>query len=169
MNIYFAPYEDRNGSIAVRSLLENAFMAEYREILPKIEKTPSGKPYFPDKPDIHFSLSHSKTHVLCVLADVPVGADTESPRRITERAVRYFCSREELREFDALDLWVLKESYIKLVGGTLVLMKSLRFSRTDGVISAPDRGVESKLYRIGDCRVAVSALGEIPPDNISRY
>ena len=134
--------------------------------MPEIKKTPNGKPYFPARPDIHFSLSHTRTHVLCALSDNPAGADIESPRNISKRAVRFFCSPAELTMFDLFDLWVLKESYIKLIGGTLMNIKSLRFSRVNGKIVTQDENAISKLYRIGDCRAAVSSYGTEPPDSI---
>jgi len=136
------------------------------EPIPEIQKTPNGKPYFPDRPDVYFSLSHSRTHVLCALSDKPVGVDIESPRTISERAVIYFCSNEELALFDPLDLWVLKESYVKLFGETMAMIKSLRFSRDGDRIVAPDKSVISKLYRSGDYRAAVCSIYEAPPDSI---
>ena len=165
LKIYYMPRNGQSGSAAVYSLLEHVFSAEYGESFPAIKKTPIGKPYFPDRPDVHFSLSHTMTHVLCAIADNPVGADIESPRRLSERAVRYFCSPEELSHFDPLDLWVLKESHIKLIGGTLSLVKSLQFSRENGKIITPDKSSSSKLYRIGDCRAALSAFCTDLPDS----
>ena len=164
------PHDGQNGSETVYKLLEHAFRTEYGAALPEIKKTPNGKPFFPLRPDVHFSLSHSKTHVLCALSREPVGVDIESPRRISERAVRYFCSPEELRLFDPLDLWVLKESYIKLAGLTLPAVKTLRFSRQgNDRIVAPDETAASKLYRIGDCRAAVSTFGGSPPESVALF
>ena len=154
------------GSADVYSLLEYAFMTEYGGNLPEIKKTPNGKPFFPGRPDVHFSLSHSATHVLCALSDGPVGADIESPRIISGRAIQYFCSPEERSLFDPLDLWVLKESYIKLVGGMLPLVKSIRFSFENGRIITKDRSSVSMLYRIGVCRAAVSIHSGDLPDSI---
>jgi len=165
MKVYCAPRGGENGSAAVYSLLEYAFRTEYGgAALPEIKKTPNGKPYFPDKRDIYFSLSHSRTHVLCVLSCNPVGADIESPRLISERVMRFFCSPGELALFDPLDLWVLKESYIKLIGGTLPMIKTLRFSREGDEIVAPDKDAISRLYSINGCRAAVCSLSEPPPD-----
>ena len=165
MKIFCAPRLGAGGSAAAYSLLEYAFMAIYGGILPEIAKTPNGKPYFPDRPDVHFSLSHSATHVLCALSGEPVGADIESPRCISERAIAYFCSPEERSLFDPLDLWVLKESYIKLIGGNLAMVKSIRFSRVGSRIISQDELSVSKLYRIDECRAAVSAHGGCLPDS----
>ena len=166
MRIFCAPCGSLNGSAAVYALLDCAFRAEYCRTLPEIRKTPNGKPYFPERPEIHFSLSHARTHVLCALSDNPVGVDIESPRNISDRAIRYFSSPEELSLFDPLDLWVLKESWIKLIGGRLALVQGLRFYRDNDIIITPDKLSLSKLYYVGDCRAAVSTFGDPPPDSI---
>ena len=167
MNVYCAPLGTQNGSTAVYSLLKHAFTLEYGNIgLPEIKKTPNGKPYFHDRRDIHFSLSHSRTHVLCALSRSPVGADIESPRQINERVVNFFCSPAELVLFEPLDIWVLKESYIKLIGGTLAMIKKLRFSREIEIILAPDEDVKSRLYRVNGCHIGVCSINEAPPDRV---
>ena len=43
--------------------------------LPRIEVDELGKPFFPDHPDTHFSLSHTAGAAAAVLADTPVGVD----------------------------------------------------------------------------------------------
>ena len=89
-------------SASAYSLLEYAYRLEYGDVLPEIKKTPNGKPFFPERPGIHFSLSHAFTHVACALSEFPVGVDIESPREISKRAMRFFCSDEELVFFDLI-------------------------------------------------------------------
>ena len=166
LKIFYAPHCGKNGSAAVYSLLDYAFRKECGGIMPEIKKTPNGKPYFPDRLEIHFSLSHSKTHVLCAVSTQPVGADIESPRTISGHAIRFYSTPMELSFFDPLDLWVLKESYIKLIGGTLAMVKTIHFSCECGKIITPDTSSLSKLYRIGNCRAAVCTYGDYLPDAI---
>ena len=166
VKIYCMPRGEKSGSEMVYALLGHAYNIHFREVLPVIEKTPNGKPYFPERSDIHFSLSHARTHVLCALSDKPVGADIESPRPISLRARRFFCSDAELELFDPLDLWVLKESYIKLHGLTLASMNEFRFSRDGARIIAPDVSVNSSLYHFDGCSAAVCVMGEPPPESI---
>ena len=166
LKIFCAPLRSQSGSPAVYSLLGYAYRNEYGGVLPEIKKMPGGKPYFPGHPEIHFSLSHSKTHVLCAISSKPVGADIESPRLISERAVQFFCSPEELSHFDPLDLWVLKESYVKLIGGSIALVKKIRFSCESGKIITSGTSSLSKLYRIGNCRAAISTFGDFLPDSV---
>ena len=152
------------GSESAYALLAHAFYSEYEEELPFIEKTPNGKPFFPDRPEIHISLSHCKTHVACVISDSPVGVDIESPREISRRAIKYFSSDEELALFSPLELWVLKESYIKLIGSTLAFIKHISFSRDNNRIIPPEAIVASKLYYVDGCTAAISSLGTDFPD-----
>ena len=167
MKLYCSPRSEQTASESAYALLNTAFRLEYGEKLPIILKTANGKPYFPERPEICFSLSHSKTHVLCGLSFAPIGVDIESPRRISERVKRLICSSEEIELFDPLDLWVLKESYIKLHGATISMMKTLRFSREGGKIITPDNTIASGLYRVGDCRAAVCAKGDNPAESIA--
>ena len=167
MKLYCTQIHGRSGRDAVYALLEHAFITEFGERLPEIEKTPNGKPFFPTRPDVHFSLSHSKTHVLCALSDVPVGVDIESPRQISARATAYFATPEELALFNPLDLWVLKESYIKLIGATLPLVKTLRFSRCGDTIITPDKSVAARLYSIDGCHAAAIASRDCIPQSIA--
>ena len=158
MKILCTRIVDKSGSRTAHSLLEDAYAALYGGAMPEIKRTPNGKPYFPARPDIHFSLSHARTHVLCAFSDSAVGADIESPRLISERAVRFFGSSEELSMFDPLDLWVLKESCIKLIGSTLMHAKSIRFKYENDEITSSGISSFSKLYSIDDCRAAVSSF-----------
>ena len=48
--------------------------------LPPVERGERGKPFFPDLPGMHFSLSHSGSFCLCALSPSPVGADIEAVR-----------------------------------------------------------------------------------------
>ena len=74
------PLEGRSPHEAGRHLLARLYAEAYGEPLPPIEKTPTGKPYFPGK-QVYFSISHTKKNVFCVLADHPVGLDAEEMDR----------------------------------------------------------------------------------------
>lgn len=92
----------------------------------RVSTTKQGKPYLPDIPGIHFSLSHSGSMAMCAIADSPVGCDIQelSSVRHSERiAQRFFTSAEYARITTAADrtrefvrLWTLKESYVKYLG-----------------------------------------------------
>ena len=132
--IYCARRGNKNGSAAVYELLEHAYRVEHGGGLPGIKRSFHGKPYFPEHPGVHFSLSHAMRHVLCALSGSPVGCDIESPRELSDRALEYFSTPEELSLFEPLELWVLKESYVKLYGRTVASIRGLRFTRGGGEI-----------------------------------
>ena len=56
--------------------------------LPRIGVDELGKPFFPDHPDTHFSLSHTAGAAAAALADTPVGVDIERVRPVSVRADR---------------------------------------------------------------------------------
>ena len=55
--------------------------------LPRIGVDELGKPFFPDHPDTHFSLSHTAGAAAAALADTPVGVDIERVRPVSVRAM----------------------------------------------------------------------------------
>lgn len=96
----------------------------YKKPLPEIRRTERGKPYFADAP-LHFSISHTKKHVFCVLSDRPVGIDAEEmDRDIRLSLSEKILSPGELQQFRKshdprqalLRFWVLKEAAAKCSG-----------------------------------------------------
>ena len=114
----------RSGHEAGRELLERLYREETGEALPEIAVADRGKPYFVNCP-WHFSISHTKKHVFCVLSDRPVGLDAEEmDRKVDFRLTERILSETEKRRIDGaedkratlLRLWVLKEAAAKLTG-----------------------------------------------------
>ncbi len=166
MRAFYCPRCTSDGSADVRRLLAFAVREMYGVPLPRIEKTGEGKPFFPDRPDICFSLSHAKRHVLCAVGDAPVGADIENRRSVSGRLVNRFSTPEERERFAFLELWVLKESRLKLMGGSLPGLRDVHFRRDAEGIVCPDPGVRAALYRPEeDVFAAVCCRGE-PPERL---
>lgn len=160
MTIYHAPTTRARGSPDAYALLALMLRTEYGLPLPEITKTPAGKPYFPACPGLHFSISHTDTRVLCAAAAFPIGADIQDIRTLRPGVAERVCTAEELAQFDFFDLWTLKESYIKLYGGTLGDMRRAVFSRRGGAIVAPDPGVAARVFSGGEIwRAAVCVAG----------
>ena len=114
----------RSGHDAGRALLARLYRQETGEILPEIAETERGKPYFVTG-NLHFSISHTKSHVFCALSDSPVGLDAEEmDREVNLRLAEKILSESEKPRFEAaedkkaalLRLWVLKEAAAKLTG-----------------------------------------------------
>lgn len=111
---------------------------------PPIARRPNGKPYFPSRPELHFSVSHSGSLALCALGEVPVGADVELVRPRSKGLPRYALSGGEYAWFEAggerwedfYTLWTLKEARVKCTG--------------EGIFAAPPREVSVPLLRPGE-------------------
>ena len=116
--------DNQTGHEAAWQLLETMYRQQTGEEMPAAERTPLGKPYFPGNP-WHFSLTHSKHHVFCVLSHRPVGIDAEeADRRINLALAEKLLSPGEKAQYDAapdkrlalLRFWVLKEAGKKCTG-----------------------------------------------------
>ena len=140
-----------------------------------------GKPYLPDRPGVHFSLSHSGDYVLCALSDSELGCDVETPRRCDlALASRFFHAEEAAWLFSLpqaeqkaafLRLWTLKESYIKALGLGLALpLDSFCILPAPGgwaLTHAEGPGAWALCsFESADCFCAVCA--EAPPESLER-
>lgn len=133
------------------------------EALPELGGTGSGKPFFTEWPGRHFSISHTKTHVLVAVSDFPVGADIEVRRTRSAELILRLTDERERADFDLFDLWVLRESLFKLTGkGDL---RKMRFRRENGEIIPPVREARCMLYDdVPGCAAAASCFeGSFPP------
>ncbi len=152
------------GSPWVWSLLAYAVREQWSCELPEIALTAGGKPFFPSRPEICFSLSHTKNAVLAAVSSFPVGADVEF-RRETRPALERRLFELQHGDLDLFELWTLRESWYKLTGdGDL---RSIPFSREEGVITGPDPALQCRLYdEIPFCSAAVCSLSETPSENL---
>lgn len=114
------------------------------EPLPMVARRPEGKPWFPDHPHLHFSVSRSGGLSLCALGEGPIGADLERVRprspglpryALDDREYAWFQSRGSRWE-DFYALWTLKEARVKCTG--------------EGIFKAPARGVAVPLLEPGE-------------------
>lgn len=105
-------------------LLTRMYREETGAPMPDILRTERGKPYFQDSA-VHFSISHTKKRVFCVLSDTPVGIDAEeTDRDIDLRLARKILSEAEWEQYEKaqdkrtalLQFWVLKEAFVKCTG-----------------------------------------------------
>lgn len=97
--------------------------------LPELAIRPGGKPFFPEREDISFSLSHSAGLALCAVGDAPLGCDIEAlrprraalPRRTLSPEEWEWFSRRGARWEDFYLLWTRKEAAVKYTGRGLTL------------------------------------------------
>lgn len=106
-------------------LLAELLAAEYGlPGLPELERQAGGKPFFPQRPDLHFNLSHSGGLALCGAGTAPLGVDIEAIRPRRAGLARYICSPEEYAWYERLGgdweslytIWTLKEARVKCTG-----------------------------------------------------
>jgi len=99
----------------------------------QVARSPLGKPYLPQHPDIQLSVSHSGEWFVCAVSSQPVGVDLQehtplrgetreyAAQRYSKIARRFFHRQEA--EFVLEDpqnhffvVWTAKESYVKFTG-----------------------------------------------------
>ncbi|MBE6949511.1 MAG: 4'-phosphopantetheinyl transferase superfamily protein [Ruminococcaceae bacterium] len=166
MRIYVSSLHGKNGSQRVRELLSYGYREMYGESMPEMYKTEKGKPYFPSRPDVCFSLSHTDTHVMCVIADSPVGCDIQNFRQVSERIVQRTCTEKELEVFGFFQLWTLKESWIKLNGSLDREIKTIEFAGTLESVIPPKPAVRARLFQLDGCIAAVCTSGNSLPCSV---
>ena len=121
----FVHESGRRLSLAVYLLLMEGLRNEYGITEPPVfEYLEGGKPVIKGHHEIHFNFSHSGKVALCAIDSQPVGADVETPRKITPSLIAYTMNDaeqaliasapESLTAF--LALWTKKEAVLKLTG-----------------------------------------------------
>lgn len=115
----------RRRSVLAYLLLKQALRREYGITEnPLFEYGEYEKPFILGRSDIHFSLSHCREAVGCVVSERPVGIDVESVRPYKESLARYTMSDDELQLIHDSErpdvaftrLWTRKEALQKLKG-----------------------------------------------------
>ena len=161
----YPAHSDSPGSAFGTSLLAWAYQDTVGLSPRKLARTLLAVSFIPDDPGFHYSVSHSRTHVLVALSTGPVGVDTETHRKLPLSTVEKLTTPAERACFPFFDTWVLRESYYKLTGkGDL---RSLRFYRRNGNVVAPDDEVFCRLYRgMENSSAAVCSYDDEFPDDL---
>jgi 4'-phosphopantetheinyl transferase len=121
-NQYFHQ-KDKRLSIGVEILLIQAL--EKIDVFDPIFDTDKyGKPYLKNYSDVYFNLSHSEKYVACAVSDSPIGVDIEYINDIDLNVAKHYFYGSEYeyilnnnnQKKAFFELWVLKESYMKMTG-----------------------------------------------------
>ncbi|MBQ8961321.1 MAG: 4'-phosphopantetheinyl transferase superfamily protein [Ruminococcus sp.] len=149
---------------------------DYREEL--LARGEHGKPYLPDLPEVHFSLSHAKGIAACLVEDRECGIDCEGPRPLRPGVVKRAFSEAEQelvgsaedRDLMFLRLWTLKEAYVKAIGTGLAFpLKEAEFSISpQGEISGPE-GFSYRQYLLRGGFVVSLAVSQEPGGKFKKY
>lgn len=132
--------------------------------LPSISHTALGKPFFPEQPQLHFSLSHSQNRMLCALDCHPVGVDIEIVKPRQNHLPSYALTAKEYADYLSLGgdwaafytLWTKKEAWVKYTGEGLG--RSFRKA-------PPEEGLQFAAYKGADW-IATVCAEEPPPNSI---
>ena len=116
---------DRRLSVAAYLLLRDSLRKTYGLAgNPCVAYDANGKPFLPDHPSVHFSLSHCPKAAACAVADRPVGVDVEEIAPVSDEVLRRALSDGERADLSAsaepdvdfARLWTRKEAFAKLTG-----------------------------------------------------
>ncbi len=82
------------------------------------EYSENGKPHLKDPANGYMSISHAGLAGACAIFDYPVGIDIERSDRDVTRIMKRLLSPNEAatNEMRPLDIWCIKESYVKMTG-----------------------------------------------------
>lgn len=118
-----------------------------------------GKPYLKGYPHIHFSISHCKGLVICLISSENCGADAERIRSYFPKVAARVFSEKETELINSLGeseknrcftlLWTLKEAYGKFTGRGIGDMKNVCFDGNNNLAS-----------NVKDCSFRSFAMGE---------
>ena len=105
-------------------LLAYAVQEVYGLPLPEIACDSRGKPFFPQRQEICFNLSHCRGLAVCGISAFPLGVDCESIRSLREGVLRRsFAPEEVLAVMESpqpdetfFRFWTLKEAFVKALG-----------------------------------------------------
>lgn len=86
-----------------------------------IEYDEFGKPYFLNRDDCFFNISHSGDYVVIAVSGQNVGCDIQEKKEIKENVLKRITSEKEReyifsKGFELTFVWALKESYSKYIG-----------------------------------------------------
>lgn len=111
--MFYARQEDRNLSLGA-GILTDVLLKEYglREKDMKYGLSEHGKPYFTDRKEICFNISHSGIYAMAVSASQSVGCDIEEDKK-TDMDISALCLASGEKKDDLLKIWTMKESFLK--------------------------------------------------------
>lgn len=114
-----------------------------------------GKPYLKNN-ELYFNISHDKNITVLVTSDKEIGVDLEYLTYKPSVVNKYFTPREqeiikksENKEYDFTKIWVMKESYVKMLG--IGILYGLEKVDTINLIKKFEI-IDKKEYLIAICR-----------------
>ncbi|NLT40165.1 MAG: 4'-phosphopantetheinyl transferase superfamily protein [Clostridiales bacterium] len=157
------------GILTAYALLRRELKLYHGISRPVIAYEKAGKPYLPEYPRLHFSISHSREYAVCAVSDTPVGTDGETVRALRDSLWRRVLTQSEYSWADGdpgrlFRLWTLKESYFKFTGtGLAAPLKSVEFTFGENgpVVNRP--GVFAASALISDAAFGLCSAADAMP------
>lgn len=126
---------------------------------PAVAVEAGGRPWFPDRPDCHFSLSHTEGGAACALWDRPVGVDLERPRQVSPRLLELLGAGDQ-RDF--LRRWTCREAAAKREGrGGVRALQSPAAGEEDCQVFPLERGYLLAVAAAGEAALSAVCLEEL--------
>ncbi len=115
------------------------------------------KPYFKNRPDIHFSVSHSGAFAAAAFSDGEIGIDIEEIKESDLKIAKRFFAEDEysylentadnnLRNHEFYRLWTLKESFMKITGKGMQLPLDSFCIHIDGSDISVQSSIDDNFY-----------------------
>ena len=121
--------KDKNLSLGASVLLDCGLNKLFglREKEMQYGFTENGRPFFENRPDIYFSISHSGMKAVAAFSDGEIGADIEKIKNADLKIAKRFFNEKEYEYLNSISdsekqtsefyrLWTMKESYMKFTG-----------------------------------------------------
>ena len=132
--------DDKSDRSKARYVLKQ-FLNYFNIDMPRIELDDNLKPYFKDS-NIYFNYSHCKKYIACAISLHNLGIDIElSTRKISDLLADKYLDNERDNQ-EKIKKWVLKESYSKLKGLGIQMIKDININS----IKEQNKFIDNKEY-----------------------
>ena len=120
-----------------------AVYPELDKAKPEFGYTEKGKPFLLDRPDIHFSISHTKNAILVAISDAPIGVDIEAFRSPSAALIARTMNATEQAAIATADGWNIHRT-----PGTREALFSAIWTRKEAVLKLRGTGIEGDLREV---------------------
>ena len=124
-----------------------AVYPELDKAKPEFGYTEKGKPFLLDRPNIHFSISHTKNAILVAIADAPIGVDIEAFRSPSAALIARTMNPTEQAAI-AASAASLEPSGTAYGPGTPEALFSAIWTRKEAVLKLRGTGIEGDLREV---------------------
>ena len=120
-----------------------AVYPELDKAKPEFGYTEKGKPFLLARPDIHFSISHTKNAILVAISDAPIGVDIEAFRSPSAALIARTMNATEQAAIATADGWNIHRT-----PGTREALFSAIWTRKEAVLKLRGTGIEGDLKHV---------------------